>query len=88
MIAPQAVYALYGHRMKRRFNRSMFDRNIFEKAKDMIGNVTKFQSRVNTTQFMWSVTNSSKILVTRKASFVTTIYIRWMQPRKMHDSSS
>jgi hypothetical protein len=32
---------------------------------------------------MWSVTNSSKILVTRKASFVTTIHIRWMQLRKM-----
>lgn len=45
MIAPQAVYALYGHRMKRRFNRSMFDKNIFEKAKDMIGNVTKFQKQ-------------------------------------------
>jgi hypothetical protein len=66
----------------------MFDKNIFEKAKDMIGNVTNSKSRVNRTQFMWSVTNSSKILVTKKASFVTTIYIRWMQPRKMHDSSS
>jgi hypothetical protein len=31
--------------MKRRFNRSMFDKNIFEKAEDMIGNVTKFQEQ-------------------------------------------
>lgn len=45
MIAPQAVYALYGHRMKRRFNRSVFDKNIFEKAIDMIGKVTKFQKQ-------------------------------------------
>jgi hypothetical protein len=38
-------YALYGHQMKRRFAKAMSDKNIFEKAKDMIGNVTKFQKQ-------------------------------------------
>lgn len=31
--------------MKRRFAKAMSDKNIFEKAKDMIGNVTKFQKQ-------------------------------------------
>jgi hypothetical protein len=30
---------------EKEFNRSMFDKNIFEKAKDMIGNVTKFKKQ-------------------------------------------
>jgi hypothetical protein len=38
-------YAPYGHQMKRRFAKAMSDKNIFEKAKDMIGNVTKFQKQ-------------------------------------------
>ena len=39
------VFARFGHPMKRRLNKKKSDKNIIEKAVDVIGNITKFQKQ-------------------------------------------
>ena len=56
----------------------MSDKNIFEKAKDMIGNVTKFQKQSKLKQVILSVMNL-KILTMKKDIFATTAYIGWIR---------